>query len=340
MLKKISLFIVGVFLVQATLLAQSDDKVLKTRTARQKAHYARFVKEINRVAKASKFNISGIILDENGLPLNDVELRLEFGKMSPKTWRSETINKKNISTSEFSIVQSGYTSLNIYFNKKGYFQEKRFYGTLRLSKFLKNYIYSKTDEKVVMREIGERLRLKRFDKFLEYDEKNKKKTFCNLVNLSTETLSVDSIIKTKKYIYLDMGRDQSGKIIMIKGRMNRMTPKTFIVKFISNEKDDGFIIKGNKKDISYLTTAPESDYKAKEIKMTYGSKPIYFYYKNGDNYGKGVLSCPSSLHGKSNVWLKLMQSTVQGSSGAARGTFVLSILIVNDLIRKKGLFLS
>lgn len=305
MLRK--LFILAVILNCCLEAMTSDKKISEDSKKRQEAKYAILLHDQARTSSSSKIDVSGIIVDDKGAPLNDVELEFNFSRA--KGWESESLNKKVVSKSRFSFTQSGYTGVTVYFRKKGYFTETRFYGTYQASKYLKNKIYTQTDEKIVLREKGKFAKIKIFEKLLEYDWTKKQKSFCDLADLSYKTLSADSPIKAKRYIYLDFERDQNGNVVMIKHpHYERMIPKAFIIKYVSRYGDGGFIIKGNQINMTYLTTAPTSGYNDKSIKISIGSKDIYFYYKNGDTFGKGALLSPSHTYGVSSVWLKLMQN--------------------------------
>ncbi len=294
-----------VFVAETILFAQSDEEVKKRMMERQKVKYEKLLKAQKTLSKLSKIDVSGVILNDDGKPLDDVKLELNFSRSIG--WKSKDYNRKIISNSKFTISQSGYTGLNLYFRKKGYFSEYRYYGTLKPSKYLKNHIFTKHDEKIVLRKIGKSAKLKNFEKLLEYDFGKKVIRFCNLSTVTYELSSLDDTIKAKKYIYLDLERDFDGNILMTKTKYRGMIPKTLIVKYVSDDKSDGFIVKGKQKDITYLTEAPVSGYDQKEIRTPY-NQDIYFYYKNGDSYGKGAFLSPESRLGRSSVWLRLMQN--------------------------------
>jgi hypothetical protein len=291
----------------------SDDEVKKGMMARQEVKYKRMLESQKATNRSSKIDISGVIVDGRGNPLNDVELEFVFSRS--KGWKSEVLKKKILSNNAFSIIQSGYTSLTIYFYKKGYFRERTFYNTIKPSKYWKNGVFSKTDEKIILREIGKLAKLKKIEKLLKYDWKNKKETFFNISTMAPETLVADGIIKAKKYIYLDFERDKDGKILTVKNHLNESIPKTFIVRYVSDDKKDGFIVEGNKRNFSYLPEAPAANYNQKEIIVTLKSKDIYFYYRNGDNYGKGALLSPYTSYGKSRIWLHLFQNNETDPKG-------------------------
>jgi hypothetical protein len=275
----------------------------------------RCIRIIGAIWPESKaINISGNILNQDGIPVNDVTMKIRFSRLSLIKWGSIDYKKTITTQSQFSIHQTGYSGLMIDFHKEGYFPERKTYSIFGPSKYCKNNIYLKTNEKVVLREIGKRVKLKKFEKLLKYDWKRKKKSFCNLTDLSYETLPADSLIKAKKYIYLDFERDQGGQVLMMVENIHgTLIPKTLIVKYVSDDKDDGFIVKGYQIDMTYLTYAPEADYNVRSIKIPYKSKDIYFYYKNGNSFGKGALLSSNTSSGKSRVWLQLMQNNEKDS---------------------------
>lgn len=306
MLKKLLLFVLGMLFLEITLLALSDEEVKKGMMARQEAQYKRVLEAQKTTASSSKMNISGMIVDDNGNPLNDVELELVFSR--PKGWESEVLKKKSLCSGTFDITQSGYTGLTIYFHKNGYFRETIFYNTIKPSEYQGNDGFVKADEKIVLREIGKPAKLKKIDKKLIYNFKDKTHMICDLSDLTRKTLSINKNIDSPKYIYLDFEQDKEGKIIMITDEYRGTIPKTLIVRYVSDDNNDGFIIKGNQKNLTYLTSAPDVNYTVKEIKVPYGAEPIYFYYKNGDKYGKGYVGFANSAYQESRVALHLLQN--------------------------------
>lgn len=306
MIKKLLLIVLGMVFGEITILAQSDEEVKKGMMVRQEAQYKRVLESPNATNISSKMNISGIIIDDNGNPLNDVELEFNFSRA--KGWESESLNKKVVSKSRFSFTQSGYTGVTVYFRKKGYFSETRFYGTYQASKYLKNKTYTQTDEKIVLREKGKFAKIDIFDKKLKYSFSKKTKGICDVSNLSYETFPIDKKIDCSKYIYLDFERNQDGEIIMTQNHLGHLIPKGPIVRYFSKDSNDGFILVEPPKDITYLTTAPDTAYNIKEIKIPYGIDRIYFYYRNGKSYGKGFVGYANSAFQESRVTLYLMQN--------------------------------
>lgn len=285
----------------------ANDRNISEKSKEKQERKGNLVKKLLMLeSRYSKFDISGVIIDDSGNPINAVELEFNFSRA--KGWKNERLNKKVVSESEFSIMQSGYTGVTVYFRKKGYFPETRFYGTQLPSKYLKNNTYSKTDEKIVLREIGKRAKFKKFEKLLKYNLEKKESSFCDLSGMSYKTLSLANTMKTEKYIYLDFERDKNGEIAMIETKYNGIIPKNLIVRYISRDKKDGFIIEETVKNLTYLTRAPDTSYTVKEISIPYKSEDIYFYYKNGNSFGKGSLASPQTSYGESCVWLRLMQN--------------------------------
>lgn len=186
--------------------------------------------------------------------------------------------------------------------------ETRFYGTYQASKYLKNKTYTQTDEKIVLREKGKFAKIDIFDKKLKYSFSKKTKGICDVSNLSYETFPIDKKIDCSKYIYLDFERNQDGEIIMTQNHLGHLIPKGPIVRYFSKDSNDGFILVEPPKDITYLTTAPDTAYNIKEIKIPYGIDRIYFYYRNGKSYGKGFVGYANSAFQESRVTLYLMQN--------------------------------
>jgi len=304
--------IVGSIFITTALWAETDKEVKEKMKAKQEARYAQLLSEINIFNSSSRFDISGEIVDENGKPLDDVLLDLNFSRA--KGWDSEDWKSKVKSGSSFSIKKSGYTGLDVEFLKAGYFSEKRFYSSRGVgepkSKYLKDNVYSQHDEKIVLRAIGKLAKLEEFDGHLIELAKDKTQKIFDLSNLKFTIFPLDPTIPIKKFIKLDFERDQTGKILMIQDPRKRLIPKIMTVKYVSDDVNNGFIIMGNQKDYSYLTTAPETGYTVKEIKVPYECQRIYFYYRNGDNFGKGYVSSASASpeYGENRVFLNVMQN--------------------------------
>ena len=270
---KVSSLAVVIFSI--TLLSSAKDKEIEeVRKVREKAKYEMMLKSQEKTNNSSEINVSGIIVDGNGNQLDDVELDLEFSKL--KGWETEDFKTKIVSKSKFTISQRGYTSLAVSFKRKGYMAEKRFYTVLRSSKYAKKTTFSMSDEKIVLRAIGKLAKVKKIKKLLEYNWKNKKATFFNMSTMSTETLPVNDPIKAKKYIYIDFERDKDGIVLTARGRLGNQVPKNFVIKYVSNDKTDGFKVEGNKKDFTYLQEAPASIYNEKEIILPFESNVILY----------------------------------------------------------------
>ena len=150
-----------IFFATILIVAQSDNE---RNDARQKAQYARMQEMVNKTNQESFINISGSIVDEQGKPVNEVTVEIDFSRS--KGWDNEHLNQKTLFNSFFSIKQSGYTGLTIDVQKRGYFPERRFFSTQIPSKYLKNNVLAKNDEKIVLRQIGKLAKLKNIDGML------------------------------------------------------------------------------------------------------------------------------------------------------------------------------
>ena len=97
---------------------------------------------------------------------------------------------------------------------------------------------------------------------------------------------------------------------MVENEYKGLIPQMVVLKFISNENNDGLIIKGSVENISYLVSAPNTGYLVREIKVPYKSSEIFFYFKNGQYYGKGFIAASTALPqlGMNRVFLKVMQN--------------------------------
>ncbi len=294
-------------IVKTELCAQQKKEVDKGFIARQNEKNKQLEEE-KKINASNGINVSGVIVDENGKPLDDVVMNIRFSRLNLKKWGTTDYKKKVTTKSKFILKQAGYSFLMIDFRKEGYFPVRKKYSLYKRSKYRKNNSFSKNNEKVVMRKIGKKAKLIKFDKKLKYNFINKTQTICNMSSFAYIKCSADEKNKYSNYICLDFERDQDEKVLTRKNLHGELIPTTLIIRYVSDSIDDGFIIKGEQKDITYLTQAPDANYNTKEIKVPYNVERIYFYYKNGGSYGKGFVGYAYTAFKESRVVLFLMQN--------------------------------
>lgn len=157
-----------------------------------------------------------------------------------------------------------------------------------------------------------------FHENLQYNIKDESKKICDLSVLQKKTINKDDKISLKtidlkttpetKYIELDFKRDSNGKVIYDGKYDNISCPSEFIIRFHSNDPEDGFILINDENpsiteddyDITY-TLAPEKGYTKKEISIKLGEKvphkrypfednKLFIFLKCGKYYGKAMIN--------------------------------------------------
>ena len=250
-----------------------------------------------------KIHLVGKVTDMNNRELEDVTLDLEFNRPKDFGLKSEHLRKTRTINGSFTIEKSHYTSVSISFLKPGYRTENITFYTSEAANTPKSAIQENCHIK--LREIGTLAALVKGDAHLEYDEERQLLTVFDLSeiadgNLKKKELKLGEAIPLKKYLRLDFERDSQGEIILQEqgqGKYKKLLPKTFYLRFVSSDPDDGFIPADttgpDKMDITWLTQAPEGKYATKELKFSYkeGMKiQFFFYIKCGNHYGKGLIS--------------------------------------------------
>ncbi|MDR0932653.1 MAG: hypothetical protein LBM70_06505 [Victivallales bacterium] len=263
----------------------------------------------------SSFELAGDIVDQNNKPLQNVQLTIAFHRvLNPQQPESKKIT--TTVNEHFSVKQVGFTSVVLSFQKNGYFSEKLAFSTLGTNAVNKNF--AKKDFKIIMREIGENARLKK-----------KSSSFrLNLQNMDLSIFQMDKFEVNKKinanelahkndYMRLVVSTDSNNNVIRKKEKDARgiYQPESLHLTMFSKNDQDGFIIARGITDISYLTIAPRIGYNTKQIPCVFDntSRPIFFFYRYGNFYGKGYIDSASiTKRGDINAPLTLFQNTVSG----------------------------
>ena len=250
-----------------------------------------------------KIHLVGKVTDMNNLELEDVTLDLEFNRPKKFGLDSEHIRETRTINGSFTIEKSHYKSVSISFYKPGYRTENITFYTSEAANTPKSAIQENCHIK--LREIGTLAALVKGRAHLEYDEERQLLTVFDLSeiadgNLKIKELKLGEAIPFKKYLRLDFERDSQGEIILQEqgqGKYKKLLPKTFYLRFVSSDPDDGLIpvdtTGPDKMDITWLTQAPEGEYAAKEFEFSYKEGmeiQFFFYIRCGNHYGKGLIS--------------------------------------------------
>jgi hypothetical protein len=141
---------------------------------------------------------------------------------------------------------------------------------------------------VVLREVGKLAKLKsRYSKYY-MDPISKKQDIMDLIRFRKEEIKDPKNIKTPKYFYLSVKLDKYGKPEMVLDKSKKSVPAQVFLNYVSNDEQDGiiFVESDRVKDMRDMSTAPEKDYNLKQIPLKLSCSGDFFYYKNGDTYGK------------------------------------------------------
>ncbi len=290
-------------------------------------------KEFLPLTNNSKYIISGIIVDDNGEPVNNVKVRISQSFPVNFGLKNKLKNSTRVVNSNFEITLCGGACVSLGFSKNGYHSvfNKQF-SVFRPKGELRNIANPvKTldvkNVKIILDKVGPIAKIKkvRFSLFIKKEcyftsfsvpafELSKKD--CQYNNISSLNSGM---------IYLDFKRNKAGK--MIKTKINnvgngRLGPATTYLKMIGGE-DCGFkLFEGDpRRNLIGIKEAPEAGY-VKQLVFNWPKdmrKEIPFYYKFGKIYGKGIMnsaSCNSS--GKIRMGFSFYQNIETNSDPMVR----------------------
>lgn len=277
----------------------------------------------------SGFDLSGTVTDQDGNPLEGVSMRADYSRVNTATFRSENKSEKPVEVdSEFHVKQKGWTELNLYFRKDGYYSERLHFESPWLDRKQKKYVV-KDDIQVKMIKKGPVADLFRKKDYLRYDIENGYKDICDLSFLCGKKITREDwerpLMKTPlgtppetpKYIELDFRRDENGDIVYDARLGGTSVPSAVIVRFHSDDPDDGLMLideldpRANPEMYGFAaadryrkihTTAPETGYGLKEIELEWDRKrpdgniaenqQTFLFLKCGNHYGKAAVNSP------------------------------------------------
>ncbi len=279
-------------------------------------------------AKKSKFTIKGKIVDEKGAPVNDVTVHIlqECPRLDGSS--RDNINSKRTIDSNFCLELFGGLSVRLDFYKDGYhgvenkkFNLKQSGGDLTDSSTVLNV----DNLTIVMEPYGKLAKTKRINNpffitnekyFTSYSIPKQERTN-NVSYEKVKNLSLGTI-------YPDAERNNNGDIkkIAIDKVTERLGPRTTYIKMAGGKGDGFFVYKNNPaRGIISIQEAPEAGY-VKQMKFNWPediNKEIYFCYKHGNIYGKGVihsLSCSSD--GRIKIGITFYQNVETSSDPRIR----------------------
>ena len=267
-----------------------------------KAEKAKILQQMfDKEIEDARIHLVGKVTDMNNRELEDVTLKLEFNRPKDFGLKSEHLRETRTINGSFTIEKNHYTSVSILFQKAGYRTEDITFYASEAANTPKSAIQENCHIK--LREIGTLAELVEGHAHLEYDEERQLLTVFDLSEIADgkqkkKELKLGEAIPFKKYLRIDFERDSQGEIILQEqGKYKKLLPKTFFLRFVSSDPDDGFIpadTKGpDKMDITWITQAPEGEYATKEFEFSYKEGmeiQFFFYIRCGNHYGKGLIS--------------------------------------------------
>ena len=254
--------------------------------------------------KAGKFSIQGKVIDEKGKPLDNVRVTItksiSRGFMESESYRHyETIN------GNFLFDEHGCNALYLDFYKKDYFVVHKYYDISMKQQeniSVNDSLVTAKNQIIVLRAFGKLAKLKKADEKFYLNPVTKEQDIMDLIDFQKKEVNDVENIITKKYFYLNVKCDANGEPLMIfDTRTKKMVPEKIFLNYISNNRADGIIIAHNAKDITYLKIAPESGYAKEPIPLVlniHSDANIFFYYKNGNTYGKVWIQQTAYISGK------------------------------------------
>ncbi len=288
--------------------------------------YKQYLESIRRAAKEinGNFLLEGIVVDEKGKPLKDVQMDITT-LYSASFFEEKEWKERKVIDGSFRLKVRNRADVYLEFSKEGYYDERLHFsfdppeGGKREGRTLVN-----RNIKVVLERIGELPKLIEFDSALVYYS-SRKAIIINFDNLGGPGTVIGTRGREKvedllfaieggtlppNSIYILPRIDARGKVIPVIDEYNRyFAPPT---KLVMNNPEGGFVVvdpknlKGSGPTLRKMKEAPEEGY-VREIMVddtTLGEKrKIFFFFKTGGMYGKGYLSPPYLFTSKKEGYL-------------------------------------
>jgi hypothetical protein len=306
-----------------------QETAIETNKIESELYADSYVQDLASRLESSGFDIKGSVIDSEGVLLNDVKMDIVLSSpILPFMTSSKKVNKTENVNSEFAVYEKGVTSIVLSFSKKGYYHVRRSFSSSIFEED-PSKIMQKHNIQIKMTKKGTPAELICFSKSINSVIKEDKKNICDLSILQEKSIkendrislkSIDS--KTKldtKYIELDFNRDKKGNIIYDSKYRERSCPSAFVIRFHSNDPDDGLILINDQdplvnQDIfnTEYNLAPEKGYTKKEIIIKLGEKgtdgnypcennKTFVFLKCGKYYGKAIINELSIDYSKDEI---------------------------------------
>jgi len=281
-------------------------------------------------ASLGRFTLEGVVVDEQGNPLDKVSLRISKEKMTGfEQWKED--KEEKIINGTFSVTARGYDIVRLYAKKDGYYQESLDFlapspGNIRGQP--KEPVVDKRNIRIVMEKKGDitslldrnvRLTYRREDEGASGYVVNFDRAAWIMDSNVRNYAEVDNLLDLEQIpsmcMYMIPKVDDDGRILNEdKGGANSFRPCLMPqeMRLITNDPEGGLIVYEQEKGESAfwsMKLAPETGYKQEIIldadlmfrRSPYvtsdGDDGIYFYYKADGRYGKGRIGPPKFPEG-------------------------------------------
>jgi len=274
-----------------------------------------------------RFTLEGVVVDEEGTPLDDVSLRISKENLIGfDKWKTD--QEERIINGKFSVSAHGYFGIRLTFNKEGYFEESVYFSTSPPDDFRnpEEPVVDQNNIRVVLKKMGDITCLTARDFKLTYQRQdcgasgyvtdfNREKWQAYSEGrgarnpmLVTNLLVPETIPPMCVYVIPKV--DEDGRIL----NENKGEPDWFRpclmpqeLRLITSDPEGGFIV--YEQDVAEkaywsMKLAPENGYKQEivlDADWLFRRSPyvtsrsddgIYFYFKINGRYGKARLGTP------------------------------------------------
>ncbi len=281
--------------------------------------------ELRMRANLGTFLLDGIVVDENGIPIDGVDLTV-VKSIDTGIESSTSKTQKHEINGVFSVQARGYTAVALIFSKAGHYQAHLRFPQLTLAEMealaaefdngrIRPKNYEHRNLRVEMHSVGElartlslgyqpRFRIMSDGQFLEL---RSFKTIpqpgtMNVYFLPEQRVQLRVEEIPESAIYIKPALDRSGRIVPLDEdpRYSRFPSE---ITLILNADEGGFLLHEGgspEKGFWFMEEAPEDGYQ-RELKINGqflydrlnirgGFSGVYFYFKVGDMYGKARLN--------------------------------------------------
>lgn len=277
-------------------------------------------------ASLGRFTLEGVVVDEQGMPLDDVSFRISKEKVVGfDKWEKDT--EEQIINRTFSITARGYSDVSLYVNKDGYFEEIVYFSAPDPDDYRnpEEPVVDQRDIRIVLEKRGDITDLIEKDFKLTYRRQQDGSASGHLVDFGRNKWEeyargrgaknpipvanlFDPELTPPMCVYMIPKVDNDGRILTETRELEEWKPYNHKevfpkeLRIVTSDPEGGFIIYDQQpEDHAYwsMKLAPENGYKQEIIlnpdwmfrRSGYvasgASKYIFYYFKINGRYGKG-----------------------------------------------------